>query len=83
MTDWVERMAAVRVGDRVAYAKQWLQGTGQYTGDAPFARGTVTAVEPMGSTQLAVVKWDAPDLPDRVNVRNLSRVVDGVVRDRD
>lgn len=83
MTGWTERTAAVKVGDRVAYARQWLRNTGQYTGDAPQARGTVTAVEQVGETRLATVDWGTPDLPDRVNVANLSRVVDGVVRERD
>lgn len=59
----------------VGYSKQFLQSTGQYTGDVPFARGKVTALLPLGSdTVLAEIDWDKPDLPPRVNVKNLSTI---------
>ena len=59
----------------MGYSKAFLQSTGQYTGDVPFARGQVTALHPVGSeTLLAEIEWDRPDLPPRVNVRNLSTV---------
>jgi hypothetical protein len=80
---WVERTAGVKVGDQVAYSKQFLQSTGQYTGDAPQARGLVLALQPLGQTTLAVIDWQGADLPGRVNIRNLSQVKDGVVMDRD
>jgi len=83
MTDWTTRTAAVQAGDRVAYSRQWLQSTGQMTGDVPLARGTVVRIEPLGALCLAVIEWDQPDLPARVNVKNLSRVKDGTVRERD
>lgn len=75
--------SAVKPGDQVAYSKKFLQSTGQYTGDAPFARGKVTRIVPLGSLTLAQIEWNVPDLPNRVNVANLSRVKDGVVLDRD
>lgn len=80
---WTKRTAAVKAGDTVAYSKQFLQSTGQYTGDAPLARGKVVGLVPLGEIQLAEIEWDRPDLPRRVNVRNLSPVRDGQVRDRD
>jgi hypothetical protein len=80
---WTERMAAVQIGDTVAYSKQFLQSTWQYTGDAPLARGKITGLATLGDTVLAEVEWDRGELPGKLNVRNLSRVKDGVVVDRD
>ena len=81
---WAKRTAAIQPGDIVAYSKQWLQSTGQLTGDVPLARGKVTGLVPLGpSLILAEIAWDQPDLPGRVNVKNLSRVKDGHVMDLD
>ena len=80
---WAERVAPVGVGDTVAYSKRWLQSTGQYTGDVPQARGRVTGIKVFGDLVLADIEWDKPDLPERVNVKNLSRVVTGQVMERD
>lgn len=75
MTTWRERSQPIQVCDTVGYSKQFLQSTGQYTGDVPFARGKVTSLLPLGSeTVLAEIDWDKPDLPPRVNVKNLSTV---------
>jgi hypothetical protein len=72
---WTDRTQPIKVGDRVAYSKRFLQSTGQYTGDVPHARGTVTALQPVGKDMtLAEITWDTPDLPARVNVGNLSTV---------
>lgn len=81
--NWAARSQPIQVGDRVCYSKRFLQSTGQYTGDVPFARGTVTALVPLGSTTLAEITWDTPELPERVNVANLSRVTDKGILDRD
>lgn len=74
VTHWRKRTQPIKVGDMVGYGKQFLQSTGQYTGDAPFARGKVIALHSLGDTTLAEIEWDKPDLPDRVNVKNLSTV---------
>lgn len=74
MTTWSGRVQPVKVGDIVGYSKAFLQSTGQYTGDAPFARGKVLALHSLGDTILAEIDWDKPDLPSRVNVKNLSTV---------
>jgi hypothetical protein len=75
MSNWTKRTQPIKVGDTVGYSKQFLQSTGQYTGDAPFARGKVTELLSLGSdTVLAEIDWDRPDLPPRVNVKNLSTI---------
>jgi hypothetical protein len=45
-------------GTRVAFSRQFLRDTAQYTGRVPFARGTVKACESFGSGFLAYVHWD-------------------------
>lgn len=70
---WANRTHPIKVGDTVAYSKAFLQSTSQYTGDVPHARGKVTNLVQLGKdTILAEITWDTPDLPARVNVRNLT-----------
>jgi hypothetical protein len=73
---WQQKTKAIQVGDKVCYSRQFLQSTGQLTGEAPFARGVVTALVPLGSTTLAEIDWQGADLPPRVNIANLSKVTD-------
>jgi hypothetical protein len=62
----------LQVGDTVAYSKQFLQSTGSFTGDLPRARGKITALIPVGKeVTLAEIDWNLPDIPARVNVKNL------------
>jgi hypothetical protein len=71
----MKRTQPIQVGDTVGYSKQFLQSTGQYTGEVPFARGKVTSLLTIGdSATLAEIDWDKPDLPPRVNVKNLSTI---------
>jgi hypothetical protein len=66
-----------RVGDKVGYSHAFLRNTGQLTGAAPFARGTVVGFENAGSGfVIAFVDWgqDKDRLPGRVNMKNLARV---------
>ncbi|WP_254509547.1 hypothetical protein [Anatilimnocola floriformis] len=79
---WAKRQAEIQVGDRVCYSQRFLQSTGQYTGDVPFARGIVTALVPLGSIMLAEIDWQNDELPARVNVANLSRVTQKGILDR-
>lgn len=67
---------SIQAGDKVAYSRAFLRSTGMFTGDIPFARGTVTALEPLrhGGTVLARVQWDRSGILERVNVANLVRV---------
>ncbi|HWY87125.1 MAG TPA: hypothetical protein VNX28_10390 [Gemmataceae bacterium] len=71
---WTKRTQPLKVGDKVAYSKAFLQSTGSYTGDIPHARGEVTALISIGETTLAEITWDKPDLPAKVNVKNLVSV---------
>jgi hypothetical protein len=61
----------VKVGDRVAYGRQFLRNIGCVTGDLPRARGIVAALVTVGEVTLAEIDWDLPDIPRRVNVKNL------------
>ncbi len=72
---WARRTQPIKVGDAVAYSRQFLQSIACHTGDMPRARGRVTALVPVGKeVTLAQIDWDLPDLPGRVNVKNLCRV---------
>ena len=64
----------VKPGDRVAYSAQFLRAIGCLTGELPAARGTVIAIEQLGSLQLAQIDWDRPGIPQRVAVHNLATV---------
>lgn len=80
---WATRTSPIHVGDTIAYSKRFLQSIGCQTGDMPSARGHVTAVESAGEVILARIKWDMSGLPDRVNVKNLSLVKNGMVMEHD
>jgi hypothetical protein len=73
---WASRSRDIAVGDTVAYSAAWLRSTGQYTGDIPRAKGKVvdlTVLSP--DVTLAIVDWGGnPEIPTRINVRNLCRV---------
>ena len=71
---WGNRVKNIQVGDTVRYSRQWLQSTGTFTGDLPRAKGVVTAIKDYGSTKIATIEWDKPEIPERVNVANLSKV---------
>lgn len=62
----------IAVGTRVGYASAFLRNTGQHTGWAPFAKGTVTELHDIGARMhLAVVQWDDQTKPGRVLTSNL------------
>jgi hypothetical protein len=72
---WCDRTLPIQIGETVAYSKQFLRSIACYTGDMPRAKGKVTALIPVGKeVTLAEIEWDLPDLPHRVNVKNLCRV---------
>ena len=64
------------IGDRVAYSANFLRSIGAQTGELGQARGTIQAIERLAKcgVELAHVKWGSPDVPERVNVKNLCRV---------
>jgi hypothetical protein len=76
---WADRISPVHAGDKVAYARRFLQSIGCHIGGMASARGQVTAIEPMGEAILARVNWDTPDLPDRVDIQYLRLVKNGIV----
>ena len=53
-------------GDKVAYSAAFLRSTGQYTGDIPFLRGEIVAVEPLGERQLCTIQWSLDGKPVRM-----------------
>ena len=65
------------------YSKQFLQSTGQTTGDTPFAKGKVESIKDLGGLQIATIDWKDNEIPCRVNVKNLVRVTEKGVMDRD
>jgi hypothetical protein len=55
----------IQVGDRVRYAKAFLQSTGQYCGDVATATGTVTSIAPFAGG-LATVDWHNDNVPSKL-----------------
>ncbi len=71
---WADRTRPIKVGDVVAYSRPFLRSIGCYTGNLPRARGKVTSLAAIGEVKVAEIAWDLPDVPARVNVKNLVRV---------
>jgi hypothetical protein len=76
---WATRVSPIRVGDTIAYSKRFLQSIGCHLGDMASARGRVVAIEALDEAILARIDWNTPGFPDRVNVKNLSLVKNGMV----
>lgn len=51
-----------------------------HCGEAPFARGTVTNLVPLGDTTLAEIDWKDADMPKRVNVANSPKLAEKASR---
>lgn len=66
-----ERRVNVKIGDKVQYSRQWLQSTGTYTGDIPFARGTVVMLHSIGERTIATIDWKDDNIPRKVMTCNL------------
>lgn len=73
---WKSRVRPIAIGDKVAYSAAWLRSTGQMAGDIGHARGVVTELKVLSAdVVLAVVDWgDDPEIPTKINVRNLARI---------
>lgn len=80
-TKWVDKTGGIKVGDKVCYKASFLRSIGQFTGDLPHARGTVTEVKPFGENALAVVDWRDPGIPSKILLSNLSRITDRGIAD--
>lgn len=64
----------MKPGDKVGYSRKWLKSIGAVTGDLPRAKGIIQEIKDLGSLKIATVKWDLPDIPERVNVKNLAKI---------
>lgn len=64
----------IEVGSRVQYKAAFLRSIGCYTGDLPFAKGTVKELIPLGSNFLANIDWGNPNVPEKVITQNLKRI---------
>jgi hypothetical protein len=64
----------MNIGDKVCYSRKWLKNTGQHTGEFPFARGIITHLTTFKYSTIATIEWDNPDIPKKVNVKNLSKI---------
>jgi hypothetical protein len=63
-----------RIGDTVAYKREFLRATGQLTGPVPFARGRIVSLSPVSKAlDIATIDWSEPDIPARVLTSNLIR----------
>lgn len=70
---WADRINAVQIGDTVRFTRQWLRENDRTGTDLAKTKGTVTAIQDEDGYRLATVEWDKPDIPDLVNVLNLSK----------
>lgn len=63
----------ISVGSHVKYSRSFLRSISAFTGKLPFARGIVKELQPVGSSLiLARIDWQDPEVPERVNVKNLA-----------
>jgi len=59
---------------KVRYKAEFLRSTGIYTGNIPRAKGIILEFIDLGQTTLALVEWDKPGIPTKVNLKNLEVV---------
>ena len=65
----------LQVGDEVGYKRSFLKSIAcGPTDDMWRARGEIVKIKRLGDTQLATLKWNMPDIPEKVNVANLAKV---------
>jgi len=63
-----------KIGDVVAYRREWLRATGHLSGPIPFARGRVISLSPVSAAlDIATIDWGQPDIPAKVLTSNLVR----------
>jgi hypothetical protein len=64
----------LKVGDTVAYRREFLRSAGFFTGPIPFARGRIIALAPVFEDRaIATVDWGNPEIPAKVLTSNLVR----------
>ena len=70
-------MNKITIGSRVQYSAKFLRSIGEYTGDLPFAKGTVTNLINLSKNLvLAEINWKNPNIPAKVNIKNLKLLKD-------
>lgn len=66
---------ALAVGDKVGYSRVFLKSICAFTGDLPRAKGEIVEIKTYSKDlAIATIKWDLPDVPDKVNVKNLAKI---------
>lgn len=69
------QMPQFAIGDRTAYAVQFLRSIGESHSRMARARGTITGFVPLGTdTTLAEITWDRGQFPGKVNTANLAKI---------
>lgn len=61
----------MKIGDIVKYNKNFLRSIGEYSGDMCFAQGEILEINGNKDFQIARIKWNKPDIPESVNIKNL------------
>jgi len=69
-----ENQSKLKVGDKVRYSNSFLRSISAYAGSLPFAKGRITSITDFGSTKIAMIRWNDPEVPAKVNVANLEKV---------
>jgi len=65
-----------KIGDKVAYSVQFIRSIGlKPTDDLCHCRGEITEIKDYSSKlSIATIKWDNPNIPEKVNTFNLAKV---------
>ena len=65
-----------KTGDKVAYSVQFLKSIGESpTSELCHCRGVITELKEYGPKfTLATIRWDDPNIPEKVNCFNLAKV---------
>lgn len=64
----------LKVGDTVAYRREFLRSAGFFSGPVPFARGRIIALAPVFEDRaIATIDWGNPEIPAKVLTSNLVR----------
>lgn len=72
----------ILIGDAVAYTQSFLDRQNRYPTPVSSAQGEVKALHRLDTgIILADIEWNAPGLPKRVNVKNLTKTNAAVITD--
>ena len=71
---WAERIKGLKVGDPVRISDAWQKACKVESAFIPLASGVIVRFEESKRGKIAVVDWDLPHVPERVNVANLTKI---------